>query len=260
MARPRPPIADRVVLCAGALHSPQLLMLSGIGPAAELERHGIQVLHELKGVGENHQDHPQVYMTFEGTRAFQEDWIVPRFRLLFKSSPSQPAPDFHITMRPPVEVEGLKVMMPMSAALLEQRNRGRLTLQSADPHDLPTLEARMLEDPGDVQAMRSAMQFMFDMTQHESMRKYYGPLLQPSPKDDWGHFAQSTFDSYHHSSGTCLMGPASNPMAVVDSKLRVHGLDNLWVADASVMPTVTHANTNLTTIMIGERLAGWPAG
>jgi choline dehydrogenase len=249
--------ADRVVLSAGAIHSPQVLMLSGIGPAAELERHGIKVRHELKGVGENHQDHPQVYMTFEGTTAFQEDWIVPRFRLLFKSSPDQPVPDFHIMMRPPVEVEGLKVMMPMSAALLEQRNRGRVTLQGADPHDLPCVEADLLEDPGDVQAMLSAMRFMQDMTQDESMRKYYGPLLQPGPKDDWAHYARTSFDSYHHSSGTCQMGPASNPMAVVDSKLKVHGMENLWIADASIMPTVTHANTNLTTIMIGERLADW---
>jgi choline dehydrogenase len=244
-------------LCAGALHSPQLLMLSGIGPAGELERHGIKVQHELKGVGENHQDHPQVYMTFEGTSSFHEDWIVPRFRLLFKSSPSHPVPDFHIMMRPAVEIEGLKVMMPLSAALLEQRNRGKLTLQSADPHDLPVIDARMLEDPGDVEAMLSAMHFMYDLTQHDSMGKYYGQLLQPAPKDDWAQFARSTFDSYHHSCGTCLMGPASNPMAVVDSRLRVHGMDNLWVADASVMPTVTHANTNLTTIMIGERLAAW---
>ena len=86
-----------------------------------------------------------------------------------------------------------------------------------------------------------------------AMRAYYGPLILPKPKEDWGDFARSTFDSYHHGVGTCMMGPASNPLAVVDEHLRVHGFENLWIADASIMPTVTHANTNLTSIMIGER-------
>jgi choline dehydrogenase-like flavoprotein len=110
----------------------------------------------------------------------------------------------------------------------------------------------MLEHPDDVKAMLSAMQLIYDLVQHESMKKYYGPLLQPGPKDDWARFAQTTYDSYHHGVGTCMMGPADNPLAVVDQTLRVHGMDNLWVADASVMPTVAHANTNVTCIMIGE--------
>jgi choline dehydrogenase len=84
------------------------------------------------------------------------------------------------------------------------------------------------------------------------MARYYGPLLQPSRKADWGRFARETHDSYFHGVGTCRMGPANDPLAVVDQKLQVHGLDNLWVADASVMPRVVHANTNLTCIMIGE--------
>ena len=86
-------------------------------------------------------------------------------------------------------------------------------------------------------------------------KEFYGPLIQPGPGDDWGKFARSTYDSYHHGVGTCMMGPATNPMAVVDEKLRVHGMENLWVGDASIMPTVSHANTNLTSIMIGERLS-----
>jgi choline dehydrogenase len=87
------------------------------------------------------------------------------------------------------------------------------------------------------------------------MKAYYGALLQPGPKDDWAKFARSTYDSYHHGVGTCMMGPASNTMAVVCQNLRVHGMDNLWIGDASIMPTVTRANTNLTSIMIGERLS-----
>jgi choline dehydrogenase len=244
--------ADLVVVAAGCYHSPQLLMLSGVGPAAELEQHGIPVVHALDGVGGNYQDHAVIYMTFEGPSAFPTEWVVPRFRLITKSDPTQPCGNFHINMRPPTEVAGLKRMMPLSAHMLEQRNRGRVSLASTDPHDLPHVEARMLEHPDDLEAMTSAMQFMFDLVQHPSMKEFYGPLLQPAPKDDWGHFARTTYESYHHGSGTCLMGPESNPMAVVDQQFRVHGLDNLMVADASIMPTVSHANTNLTCIMIGE--------
>jgi choline dehydrogenase len=87
------------------------------------------------------------------------------------------------------------------------------------------------------------------------MRPYYGPLIKPGPREDWARFAQSTLDSYHHGVGTCKMGPASDSMAVVDQRLRVHGISNLWVGDASIMPVVSRANTNLTSIMIGERLA-----
>ncbi len=113
----------------------------------------------------------------------------------------------------------------------------------------------MLEHPDDVEAMTAAMEWVARFIDHESLRPYYGPLIKPGPREDWARYAQSTFDSYHHGVGTCLMGPATNPMAVVDQHLRVHGMANLWVADASVMPTVPHANTNLTCIMIGERAA-----
>ncbi|HZT08692.1 MAG TPA: GMC family oxidoreductase [Chloroflexota bacterium] len=252
-------LADRVVLSAGVYHSPQILMLSGIGPAAELERLGIGVVHPLDGVGENYQDHAVVYMTFEGPSDLVEDSLAPRFRLMIKSDPARTCPDFHIHMRPPTEVSGLKRMMPVSLHLLEQRNRGRVSLQSADPHDLPAVDARLLEHPDDIEAVTAAMQFVKELLDHESMRAYYGPLIQPGPKDNWAHFARATHNSYHHGVGTCMMGPASDPMAVVDQTLRVHGMDNLWVADASTMPTVTHANTNLTCIMIGERVADFVA-
>jgi choline dehydrogenase len=246
---------EQVVLSAGVYHSPQVLMLSGIGPVKELERLGIKPVHALEGVGENYQDHAVVYMTFEGPGHFSEDWIVPRFRLIIKSDPGRPCGNFHIVMRPPTEVQGIKRMMPISAHLLEQTNRGRLYLKNADPHELPVIDSRMLEEPRDIEAMTNAMRFIFDLVSHDSMKAYYGPLLQPGPKEDWAKFARSTYDSYHHGVGTCMMGPASNKMAVVDQNLRVYGMDNLWIGDASIMPTVTRANTNLTSIMIGERLS-----
>ena len=253
-------LGDQIVLSAGVYHTPQILMLSGIGPTAELKRHGLGVVHAMEGVGENYQDHAVVYMTFEGTKNFQEDWIIPRFRLIIKSNPMGDCGNFHVVMRPPTAVSGIKRMMPVSAHLLEQRTRGRLFLKNTDPHELPGIDPRMLEDPEDVKAMVSAMKFIADLVHSEPAKEYYGALFQPAPNEDWGKFARSTYDSYHHGVGTCMMGPASNKMAVVDERLRVHGMSNLWIGDASIMPTVTHANTNLTAIMIGERLADFIKG
>jgi choline dehydrogenase len=248
-------MGDQIVLSAGVYHSPQILMLSGVGPASQLKKHGIPIVHELKGIGENYHDHPVVYMTFEGRKEAKEDWVVPRFRLITKHNPLYGCPNFHIVMRPPTEVTGIKRMMPVSAHLLEQRNRGRVYLKSKEPHELPGVDSQMLEHPEDLKAMVEAMHFIDDLVHKEPAREFYGSLIQPGLGEDWANFARSTYDSYHHGVGTCMMGPASNPMAVVDEKLRVHGMQNLWVGDASIMPTVTHANTNLTSIMIGERLS-----
>ena len=247
--------AQVVVLCAGVYHSPQILMLSGIGPSDDLERLGIPVVNALEGVGENYQDHATMEMTFEGRTDFSPDWVIPRFRLMYKSDPSLPHGNFHIFQRPPTDVPGLKRMMPISANLLEQRDLGRIRLVSADPDDLPEIEDAMLRHPDDLKAMLNAMEFIYELVQHESMQEFYGPLISPTRDEDWAEFARSAHGSYHHGIGTCKMGPASDPMAVVDSNLKVHGIDNLYVADASIMPTIPHANTNVTSIMIGERLS-----
>lgn len=246
---------SEVVLTAGAFHSPHILMLSGIGPTGELERHGIEVRHHRPGVGENYQDHAMLHMGFEGRGAFEVAWSVPPFRLVTKSDPARDTGDFHIFMRPPTVLEGVGRTMTISAALLEQRNRGRVFLRSDDPLELPGVDARMLEDPGDIGAMVAMMEFLDLLTRTGDMPEFYGPPIQPKRGEDWARFACTAFDSYHHAAGTCLMGPSSDQMAVVDERLRVHGMDNLWVADASIMPTVTHANTNVTCMMIGERAA-----
>lgn len=247
--------ADRVVLSAGVYHSPQILMLSGIGPSADLRRLGLPVIQHLDGVGGNYQDHATVEMTYEGRDDFEPDWVIPRFRLMYKSDPSLPTGNFHMFQRPPITVPGLKRMMPVSANLLEQREPGRVYLTSTDPAELPAIDDAMLKHPDDIKAMLTAMEFLHELVQHESMARHYGPLMQPGPDDDWAEYARGTHGSYHHGAGTCMMGPASDPMAVVDHRLRVHGVENLYVADASIMPTVTHANTNIATIMIGERAA-----
>jgi len=248
-------LGGQVLLTSGVYGSPQILMLSGIGQAEQLKKFGIPVIHELKGVGENYQDHPVAFMTFEGPKESKEDWVIPRFRLIIRKNAISEAANFHINMRPPTEVAGIKRMMPVSAHLLEQRNRGRVFLQSADPHEHVGIDSCMLEHPEDLKAMVEAMQFIDEMVHKDGCKEFYGALIQPGSAEDWGEFARKTYDSYHHGVGTCKMGPASDNMAVVDQKLRVHGIQNLWVGDASIMPVVSRANTNLTSIMIGERLA-----
>jgi choline dehydrogenase len=248
-------LGGQILLTAGVYGSPQILMLSGIGPAAELTKRRIPVVHDSPGVGENYQDHPVVFMTFEGPKESKEDWVVPRFRLIIRRNPICEAANFHIVMRPPTEVSGIKRMMPLSAHLLEQRNRGRVFLKTDDPHEQVGIDSRMLEHSEDLKAMVEAMQFIDELVHQKETTEFYGPLIQPGPGEDWGKFARSTYDSYHHGVGTCKMGPASDNTAVVDQRLRVHGIANLWVGDASIMPVVSRANTNLTSIMIGERLS-----
>ncbi len=245
--------ADRFLLSAGTYHSPQILMLSGIGPVDELERLGVKVVHALEGIGRNYQDHAAVNMTFEGKTDFAPDWVVAGFQLVYKSDPALPTGNVHIYMRAPVGVEGLKPMMPIAMNLMEQRSRGRIHLASTDPQELPIVDDGMLQHPGDIRAMTSAMKFVYDFMQDDLMRPFYGDLMLPTPDEDWAEFAQSTYDSHHHGSGTCKMGPATDPMAVVSSRLKMHGFDNLYVADASIIPAVPHSATNVSVIMVGER-------
>src|SRR4030095_12758132 len=220
----RTALGGPILASSGVYGTPQILMLSGIGPSAELKKHGISPVHEMNGIGENYQDHPVVFMTYEGPKESKVDWVVPRFRLIIRKNPISEAANFHINMRPPTEVTGLKRMMPISAHLLEQRNRGRVFLHSADPHDQVGIDSRMLEHPEDLKAMVEAMQFIDELVHRPEIKEFYGPLIQPGPGEDWGAFARKTYDSYHHGVGTCKMGPASDNMAVVDQRLRVHGM------------------------------------
>jgi choline dehydrogenase len=248
---------EKIVLSAGVYHSPQVLMLSGIGRRDELARLGIPVVHTLEGVGENYQDHPVVTMTFKANTDGQKPQARGRstLKLYFKSDPARDYLDFHIILREITTVSGIGDMIGFSCHLLEQNNRGRLTLESSNPADLPIIDPQMLEHSQDIRAMLAAMKFVQRLAGTEPLNKYCGELFSPSPAEDWEKFARSTYTSYFHGAGTCKMGPSSDPKAVVDQRLRVHGMDNLWVADASIMPTVAHANTNLTSMMIGERAA-----
>jgi choline dehydrogenase len=248
---------DKVVLSAGVYHSPQILMLSGIGPRSELKRHGIPVIHALEGIGQNYQDHPMVTVTAKTKNNDTKLQLRGRstLKIYYKSDPARDTIDFHIIPREVTHIAGVGDMTGFSCNLLEQTNRGSLSLASADPVDLPIIDPQVLEHPKDIQRMVAAMRFVQRLMDTEPLSQFCGELISPGPDEDWEKFARSSYTSYYHGVGTCKMGPASDPRSVVDQKLAVHGIENLWVADASIMPTVAHANTNLTCMMIGERAA-----
>jgi choline dehydrogenase len=244
--------ADEVILAAGAFETPHLLLLSGIGSPDALEPHGIAVRHRLDGVGENYQDHAVVFVTFEGTTDLREDYVIPKVRLIAKSRTELAVPDLHVFMRPSIRMPGVAPMLPVSLHLLEHRSRGRVSLLSADPAELPRVEPRLLEDERDVSALVDAIGFVEQLTRHPALARFYGELVTPRSRDEWREHVVSAHDTYHHAVGTARLGTAGDPLAVVGPDLRVHGLAGLRIADASVLPVIPHANTNLAAILVGE--------
>jgi choline dehydrogenase len=127
-----------------------------------------------------------------------------------------------------------------------------VSLRSADPLDLPAVDPAVLTDPADLRAMLDGMRFVADLVAHRRMLPFYGPLVSPGEGESWDDHVRASHITYNHAVGTCRFGPADDPLAVVSPDLRVHGLDGLWVADASVLPVIPHSPTNVAAIMIGE--------
>jgi choline dehydrogenase len=246
--------AGQVVVSAGTYQTPHLLLHSGVGPPDKIEAVGLQVQHRLDGVGENFQDHAVVYLTFRGSAGLQEDYLIPKVRLFVASTPGMDHGDLHILLHPSVRVEGMAPLLPVSVRLLEDRARGRLWLASADPAELPAIDPAILRHPDDLQAMLNGLRFARDFLRQPAMAEFYGELLIPESEDDpvWLEHARSSHITYNHATGTCRLGPPGDPLAVVAPDLRVHGLDNLWLADMSVIPVIPHAPTNLTAYLVGS--------
>jgi choline dehydrogenase len=244
--------AGEVVIAAGVYHSPQLLLLSGIGPPGHLEDVGVTVRHPLEGVGRNYQDHAVVYMTFQSPVDGREDYAIPKVRLIARSDARLDHADLHVFMRPTIRMPGMPGLLPWSIHLLEHRSPGRVRLVSADPAALPLVEPQLLEHPEDVAAMIGGMRFVADLAGHPRLQPYFGDLIQPERDEDAAAYARRTFTTYHHGVGTCRLGDETDELAVVDPELRVRGIGNLRVADASVLPVVPHANTNVSAILAAE--------
>ncbi len=261
----------QIVISGGAINSPQLLMLSGVGPVQQLGSLGIPVVHDLPGVGQNLRDHPVVYTVFkqlvEQPEGFESS-IQTVLRCTAEGSDTRnDIQIFPIQMEP----ENLAFRFPIAAglncfsiiiALQNASTAGELTLASADPSAPPRLDYRYLTDPWDRERMRRAVRQAMRICDQPAMQQILGDRLVPADadlasEDALDSWILRTVNTEHHSSGTCKMGPASDPMAVVDQFCHVRGIDNLRVVDASVMPNVVRVNTNATTIMISERVADW---
>ena len=172
---------DTIVLCAGVYHSPQILMLSGVGSPGELERLGIDVVHALDGVGRNYQDHATVFLTFEaGPNVHNGEPVSGHIGLAFKSDPGLPIGDIHVYLRPPVEMNGALVLQ-IAVNLVEHRARGRVFLEDADPAGLPGVDDTLLTHSADIAAMTAGMEFMRDLVGGEAMRPYFGGLVDTRP-------------------------------------------------------------------------------
>ncbi len=284
--------AREVVLCGGAYNSPQVLQLSGIGPAEHLESAGVKVLHHLPGVGENLIEHPNLLNVYRlrGKRGFTKFLRFDRAALavaqwyLLGSGPFVTAGSVgNLIMRsneglrrPDIQIVSVSVHQhaqlwfplftppPVYAltariGVLHPQSRGWVRLRSADPLATPRFCFNMLTETADVEAMVRALKICRELYAQTPLRELIADELLPGPDvrtdaEIVAHLRQS-IDHRHHPLGTCRMGVAGDAGAVVDAQLRVHGIENLRVADASVMPDDPSGNTNVPTIMIGEKAA-----
>ncbi len=262
--------ADLTILCGGAINSPQVLMLSGVGPAGHLEDHGIRVIADVPGVGQNLRDHIAVFMSYESNVDEPIPERPPPLQIGMRyTTPNSPfRNDMHmrpITIRTehvPVDFDPSQRASPtgFSIALQKAVGKGEIRLATADPHDQPMLDYRYLSEPFDTERLRGAVRLAAEISERPeyepaNMRRLDPPddiLYDDEALDNW---LRQNVRTQHHSSGTCKMGPTSDPMAVVSPKCEMHAVENLMVVDASIMPDVIRANTNATTIMIAEKIA-----
>jgi choline dehydrogenase len=262
-----------VVLAAGALRSPQLMMLSGIGPAEHLARHGIAVVHDLPGVGANLQDHPAVPGMWSASEDVEssagpghERQRLPASRVqagaLLRTTTDAPAPDIQLILTViRTGPDGSTLPQPMvvgAPLLLAPHSRGTVRLASADPGAPPLVDPAYLADHRDRDVLRSGLSWIRDRLFDEpALRAVLGPPTMPAPgvvtRDALDAYLAEQVVSTNHPAGTCRMG--TDAAAVVGTELAVHGVTGLHVADASIMPSIVRGNTQATTIMIAERAA-----
>ena len=260
----------RVILSAGAAVSPAILLRSGIGPREKLDPHGIAQSVALPGVGENLTDH---FGT--GIQAFpvegleQDPGVVTEVGVRYTSPGSDQFNDMQLaisTIWDGDQVRGLTdatrqyPSFGIGAVIQRPKTRGRLSLRSADPNDQPELDMQYASDPEDLRRLILGARLCWEIINSDAIAPFVGRILTPSAEviaSDHllADYIRRTTSTTWHICGTCRMGRADDPLAVVDQQGSLFGVDNLTVADASIMPDIVSCNTNLTSIMIGERIA-----
>ena len=291
---PRTALAAReVILAAGVYGSPQLLMLSGIGPPSELAAHGIRVTHSLEGVGRNLIEHPLAFVLYEAqSRTFLKELRVDRAmlsvlrwfafgsgpfatnacagNLFVRSEPAADRPDIQLTCPAGGEaaLPGAHVWFPLIqkppvhglacvVSMIREDSRGWVTLRSGSPDDPPRILFNLFQEPSDVARMIRGIRAARRVYAQEPLRSLIVRERVPGPQcesdADLERFIRANAAITQHAVGTCRMGIDAG--AVVDAQLRVHGLNGLRIADASIMPNVPGGNTNAPTMMIAEMAA-----
>lgn len=254
--------AGEVVLTAGAIGTPTLLMLSGIGPASALRPHGIKVIAELPGVGQNLHDHPYAFIVYRPAQPLPAAANNHGEALgLLRSEPDLGYPNLQIifvdiSLVPP-SMGGPESGYTIAPALMQPFSRGTVQLASGNPDAAPVVAPRYLSDPRDVQTMVTGLKIAREIGQATALAPWRAEEALPGPGTDTDealrHYADLTMQSYFHPVGTCRMG--TDAMSVVDPELRVHDISGLRVADASIMPSIVSGNTNATVYAIAERAA-----
>jgi len=278
-----------VILCAGAYGSPQLLMCSGVGPAEQLQAQGIAVRHALPGVGQNLQDHITASLNWRSLRREGCLGISPTggLQLLrgiqqWKKERSGPitsnVAEAGAFLRTDGEVHAADIELEFVVAMVEDhsrklyfghgfglhvtltrpQSRGEVRLASPDARESLVIDPRYFSHPDDLPRLVKGVQKSLQIMAAPALAPWRGAMLRPISADDPAAIAEElrqTSDTEYHPVGTCRMGPAQDAGAVVGPDLRVHGVDGLRVADASIMPRITTGNTNAPSIMIGEKCA-----
>jgi len=279
--------AREVILSGGTYNSPQLLQLSGVGPADLLRAHGIDVRHALPGVGENLRDHyaPRLVARVKNIATINEKvrglslawevakWMTTRKGILslnptlvycfWHSGETAESSDIQMTFTPASYNEGVQGELErepgMTVAAWQQRpeSKGYVRIRSDSPFEQPAIQPNYLAEEHDRRVLLAAMKLARTLLASDPLQPYYDRENIPGPNvrtdDELLGVAKRYGTTTFHPMGTCKMAPAADPLAVVDDRLRVHGLDALRVIDASIMPTMLSANLNAAAMMIGEK-------
>jgi choline dehydrogenase len=250
-----------VVLSLGAIHTPKVLMQSGIGDEVDLQRHGIPLVQHLPGVGQNFQDHPAIGCIWEYQKpiALRSNGVAATF--FWKSNSSLGTPDIQTCQGGfPLAAADLlaKYNVPagswtMFTGIVRPESRGRIRLTGPNPRDAVQIETNMMSDPSDLKAAIAMVQLCRDIGNSAALRPFVKREVMPGNLKgaELENFIRDSVVAYWHQTCTAKMGRDS--MSVVDGKLRVYGIENLRIADGSIMPRVTTGNTMAPCVIIGER-------